>query len=67
MYIWEWTQEEKGDGTLDDKGKVCITGATGAQGPDGIGVKAVIPQYALTREENIGTYYFKKLSDSTGD
>jgi len=28
-YIWEWTQEEQGDGTLVDKGKVCVTGTAG--------------------------------------
>ena len=35
MYIWEWTKEEKGDGTLVDLGRVCITGAKGDTGAPG--------------------------------
>lgn len=47
-YIWQKTVTTCCDGTSDESAPTCISGADGAKGDAGLGIKAIVEQYYLS-------------------
>lgn len=47
-HIWQKTVTTYGDGTSDESAPTCISGADGAKGDAGLGIKAIVEQYYLS-------------------